>query len=98
MELALSPKLAFPRAWWAARLRQRTNSLARARTPEHRGRMPRFAANLSMLFTERPFLERFGAAAAAGFRAVEVQEPDEVSALAVRAELDRHRLTMLGLN
>jgi 2-dehydrotetronate isomerase len=60
--------------------------------------MPRFAANLSMLFTERPFLERFGAAAAAGFRAVEVQEPYEVSASAVRAELARHRLTMLGLN
>ena len=50
--------------------------------------MPRFAANLSMLFTERPFLGRFGAAAAAGFRAVEVQEPYEVSASAVRAELD----------
>src|SRR5919206_5241222 len=75
-----------------------TNSLARARAPEHRGLMPRFAANLSMLFTERPFLERFGAAAAAGFRAVEVQEPYEVSAAAIRAELDRHRLTMLGLN
>ena len=29
--------------------------------------MPRFAANLSMLFTERPFLDRFAAAAAAGF-------------------------------
>ena len=29
--------------------------------------MPRFAANLAYLFTERPLLERFGAAAAAGF-------------------------------
>jgi hydroxypyruvate isomerase len=37
--------------------------------------MPRFAANLSMLFTEVPFLERFGAAAAAGFRGVEFQFP-----------------------
>ena len=60
--------------------------------------MPRFAANLSLLFTERPLIERFGAAAAAGFRAVEVQEPYEVPASAVRAELDRHGLTMLGLN
>ena len=60
--------------------------------------MPRFAANLSMLFTEWPLVERFAAAAAAGFRAVELQEPYEVSASAVRAELERHRLTMLGIN
>ena len=33
--------------------------------------MARFSANLSMLFTERPFLDRFGAAARAGFRGVE---------------------------
>ena len=33
--------------------------------------MPRFAANLSMLFTELPFLDRFEAAARAGFEAVE---------------------------
>ena len=37
--------------------------------------MPRFAANLAYLFTERPLLERFGAAAAAGFKAVELQAP-----------------------
>src|SRR5689334_1821328 len=37
--------------------------------------MPRLAANLSMLFTERPFLDRFAAAAAAGFRYVEYQFP-----------------------
>ena len=60
--------------------------------------MPRFAANLSMLFAERPLLERFSAAAAAGFAAVEVQVPYEVPASAVRAELERNRLTMLGLN
>ena len=33
--------------------------------------MPRFAANLSMMFTEWTFLDRFGAAADAGFEAVE---------------------------
>ncbi|MGH8714502.1 MAG: 2-oxo-tetronate isomerase [Casimicrobiaceae bacterium] len=33
--------------------------------------MPRFAANLSFLFTEVPFVDRFAAAAQAGFRAVE---------------------------
>ena len=39
--------------------------------------MPRFAANLGWLFTERPFLERFGAARAAGFGAVEFASPYE---------------------
>jgi hydroxypyruvate isomerase len=37
--------------------------------------MPRFAANLSFLFTERPFLERFGAARDAGFAGVEFHFP-----------------------
>jgi hydroxypyruvate isomerase len=37
--------------------------------------MPRFLANLSMLFTELPLLERFAAARRAGFRVVEVQFP-----------------------
>jgi len=60
--------------------------------------MPRFAANLSMLFTERPLVERFAAAAAAGFAAVEVQVPYEVPASAVKAEIDRNGLVMLGLN
>ena len=39
--------------------------------------MPRFAANLGWLFTERPFLERFRAARAAGFEAVEFASPYE---------------------
>src|ERR1700746_3164384 len=60
--------------------------------------MPRFAANLAYLFTERPLIERFGAAAAAGFKAVELQHPYDHAPSAVRAELDRHGLTMLGLN
>lgn len=37
--------------------------------------MPRFAANLSFLFTERPFLERFAAARTAGFAGVEFHFP-----------------------
>jgi hydroxypyruvate isomerase len=37
--------------------------------------VPRFAANLGFLFPERPFLERFAAAARAGFRAVEFADP-----------------------
>ena len=39
--------------------------------------MPRFCANLSLLFNEHPFLDRFAAAAKAGFRAVEYQFPYE---------------------
>ena len=60
--------------------------------------MPRFAANLGWLFTERPFLERFAAAAAAGFRAVELQFPYDHSPALVKGELDRCGLTMLGIN
>jgi 2-dehydrotetronate isomerase len=60
--------------------------------------MPRFAANLAYLFTERPMIERFAAAAAAGFRAVELQFPYDHAPSAVKAELDRHQLTMLGIN
>lgn len=39
--------------------------------------MPKFAANLSMMFTEVPFLDRFAAAAAQGFNAVEFLFPYE---------------------
>jgi hydroxypyruvate isomerase len=41
--------------------------------------MPRFAANLSMMFTDVPFLQRFERAAAAGFRAVEFLFPYDYS-------------------
>ncbi|MFP3710395.1 hydroxypyruvate isomerase, partial [Paraburkholderia sp. SIMBA_009] len=37
--------------------------------------MPKFAANLTMLFNEVPFLDRFAAAADAGFHAVEFLFP-----------------------
>ena len=60
--------------------------------------MPRFAANLAYLFTEYPFMERFGAAKAAGFSAVELQFPYDHAPSAVKAELTRHGLAMLGIN
>ena len=60
--------------------------------------MPRFAANLAYLFTERPLIERFAAAAASGFRAVELQLPYDHAPSAVKAELDRYGLTVLGIN
>jgi hydroxypyruvate isomerase len=57
--------------------------------------MPRFAANLSMLFTEAPLLERFERAARAGFQAVEVQFPYEVPAQEVAARLKASGLPMV---
>ena len=40
--------------------------------------MPRFAANLTMLFNEVPFLDRFEKAAAAGFAGVEYLFPYDI--------------------
>jgi hydroxypyruvate isomerase len=56
--------------------------------------MPRFAANLSLLFTEVPFLERFGRAAA-GFRAVEFLFAHNVDQDGVERELRRHGLELV---
>ena len=57
--------------------------------------MPRFAANLHYLFTEVPFLERFEAAAQAGFGGVEFQVPYEHPGRALRTRLDAHGLAMV---
>ena len=60
--------------------------------------MPRLAANLSMLFQELPFLDRFAAAAAAGFTGVEFLFPYEFEAAAIAERLRRHRLTQALFN
>lgn len=60
--------------------------------------MPKFAANISMLYTEYPFLERFAAAAADGFKAVEYVSPYEETREAVAEELQRHGLTQALFN
>lgn len=60
--------------------------------------MPRFAANLGYLFTERPLLERVDAAASAGFKAIELQFPYDVPAADMKAAIERNKLTILGLN
>ncbi len=57
--------------------------------------MPQLSANLSMLFTERPFLERFAAAAQAGFKAVEFMFPYAFSVEAIQAELQKHQLQLV---
>jgi len=60
--------------------------------------MPRFAANLSLLFTELGFLERFDAAARAGFAAVEVQFPYEQPAPRIAERLQRAGLQLVVHN
>ena len=56
--------------------------------------MPRFAANLTMLFTEVPFLDRFELAAQAGFKAVEFLFPYAWPVQEVRSRLDANGLTL----
>lgn len=60
--------------------------------------MPKYVANLSMLFGEVDFLERFGAAARAGFRGVEYLSPYEVPAERIAEELDKHDLSQVLFN
>src|SRR6201988_2172988 len=60
--------------------------------------MPRFSANLSMMFTEVPFLDRFDAAAKAGFRAVEFLFHYEHPAEAIGERLRRNGLTQALFN
>ena len=60
--------------------------------------MPRFAANLSMLFTEVPFLDRFEAAADAGFEAVEFLFPYDFPAEEIAARLEQHGLAQALFN
>ena len=60
--------------------------------------MPRFAANLGWLFTERPFLDRFAAARAAGFAAVEFPSPYGHAASEIAARLDGEGLDCVLFN
>ena len=60
--------------------------------------MPKFCANLTWLFTELDFLERFEAAKEAGFDAVEVLFPYDVNAQDIVNELGKHELQMALIN
>jgi hydroxypyruvate isomerase len=60
--------------------------------------MPRFAANLSMLYNEHAFLDRFGAAAADGFAGVEYLFPYAFAAPELAARLADHGLTQVLFN
>ncbi|MDE0983723.1 MAG: TIM barrel protein [Yoonia sp.] len=60
--------------------------------------MPRFCANLTMLFAELPFMERFDAARAAGFDAVEVLFPYDVAVPDMLKVLARNDLPLALIN
>eukprot|EP01037_Dinobryon_pediforme_P031744 gene31744-36379_t len=57
--------------------------------------MTKLAANLTMLFTELPFLERFHAAAQAGFKAVEFLFPYAFEPAEIAEQLRRHELQLV---
>ena len=60
--------------------------------------MPRFAANLTMLFNEVAFMDRFAAAAKAGFCAVEYLFPYDFDRAALKKALQDHRLKQVLVN
>lgn len=60
--------------------------------------MPRFAANLSMLFTEVDFLDRFAAAAEAGFNGVEYLFPYDFSSTEIKERLESNGLIQVLFN
>ncbi len=60
--------------------------------------MPKLAANLTMLFTEYPFLERFDRAAQSGFRSVEFMFPYDEPAVTVNEAIERNALDLVLFN
>lgn len=60
--------------------------------------MPKFAANLTMMFNEVPFIARFEAAARAGFKYVEFLWPYEYDAETLKQELNKHGLQVVLFN
>lgn len=60
--------------------------------------MPKFAANLTMMFNEVPFLDRFEAAAKAGFKYVEYLWPYDYPAEELKAKLEQYGLKQVLFN
>jgi hydroxypyruvate isomerase len=60
--------------------------------------MPRFAANLTMMYNEHAFLDRFAAAARDGFKAVEYLFPYDFAAAELKARLGEYGLTQALFN
>lgn len=86
---AAGPRYKTPNRRWAANSRKNTRRLAH---------LPKFAANLSLLFTEVPFLDRFEAAAQAGFRGVEFLFPYAFEPAAIRERLQASALEQTLFN
>ncbi|MGZ5057557.1 MAG: TIM barrel protein, partial [Methylobacter sp.] len=60
--------------------------------------MLNFSANLSLLFTENTLIDRFKAAKQAGFDAVEIQFPYDLSAAEIKNKLDEYGLKLVLFN
>src|SRR6516164_3250261 len=76
----------------------RGGRVAAAFTPAAEPAVPKFAANLSFIFQEVPFLDRFAAAAACGFKAVEYLSPYEHPPEIIAGQLARHGLEQALFN
>jgi hydroxypyruvate isomerase len=81
-----------------ARAEGRAAKIRRVKTPAKDRPMPQFAANLSMLYGEFEFLDRFAAAAADGFRHVECLFPYAFDPAGLRHRLDAHGLSLALFN
>ncbi len=60
--------------------------------------MPNFSANLSLLFKEYPLIDRFSVAKAAGFDAVEIQFPYELTIEQIQQQLDQNDQDLVLIN
>src|SRR2546428_1444488 len=92
-----------PRIWtisgrWSARCRSTRDWRRLPGRRSEGGCMPKFAANLTMLFGDLPFLERFDAAARNGFRAVEYMFPYQEDTDGIARALDRLKLEQVLFN
>src|ERR1700730_15806813 len=66
-----------------------------SRTTRGHSIVPKFAANLTMLFNELPFLDRFAAAKAAGFTGVEYLFPYDFEKAVLGELLQQYGLTQV---
>jgi len=60
--------------------------------------MPKFAANITMLFTEHPFIERIAVAKKSGFKAIECLFPYEYDAKHIANALSQNHMTQVLFN
>src|SRR6185312_8911516 len=83
---------------WRGSMRASPAPRCRGKANKRGQRMPSFAANLTMMFNEVPFLDRFEAASAAGFSAVEFLFPYEHPPEVISERLQANGLTLALFN